>query len=116
MNGITEDGQQEVVVEFCRLAHIPLAHIPNEGKRGAAYGARMKRLGLAKGFPDLFIPKAASGFYGLFIELKRDRTKKATSAQKEWITYLNAQGYRAVVCYGADEAIEEIKKYFGGRK
>lgn len=112
---LTEDGEQEAVVEFCALARVPVVHIPNEGKRSAAYGARMKRLGLAKGFPDLFIPLALSGFHGLMIELKRNRTKKATSAQKDWITYLNAQGYRAVVCYGAEEAIEEIKNYIGGR-
>lgn len=112
---LTEDGEQEAVVEFCALARVPVVHIPNEGKRSAAYGARMKRLGLAKGFPDLFIPLALSGFHGLMIELKRNRTKKATSAQKDWITYLNAQGYRAAVCYGAEEAIEEIKNYIGGR-
>lgn len=113
---LTEDGEQEAVVEFCALARVPVVHIPNEGKRSAAYGARMKRLGLAKGFPDLFITLALSGFHGLFIELKRDRTKRPTKEQREWIEYLNAEGYRAVVCYGAEEAIEEIKKYFGGKR
>lgn len=113
---LTEDGEQEAVIEFCELAHIPIVHIPNEGKRSAAYGARMKRLGLAKGFPDLFIPLALSGYHGLMIELKRDRTRKATSDQKEWINYLNDQGYRAGVCYGAEEAIAEIINYMEGRK
>lgn len=31
--------------------------------------------------------------------------------QKEWITALTEQGYKAVVCKGADEAIRAIKEY-----
>ena len=112
----TENGEQEAVVQFCELSHIPVAHIPNEGKRSAAYAAQMRRMGLAKGFPDLFIPVPASGFHGLFIELKRDRKSKPTEQQKAWVEYLNSVGYRAAVCHGADAAIEEIKNYCGGIK
>lgn len=112
----TESGEQEAVVQFCELMRIPVVHIPNEGKRSAAYAAQMKRMGLAKGFPDLFIPVARSGFHGLFIELKRDRGSKPTAEQKSWIEYLNRAGYRAAVCHGADAAIEEIKNYCGGKK
>ena len=32
--------------------------------------------------------------------------------QKEWITYLNAQGYCAVVCKGFDDAKEKVEGYF----
>lgn len=110
----TETGEQEVVVQFCELMHIPVVHIPNEGKRSAAYAAQMKCMGLAKGFPDLFIPVAVSGFHGLFIELKRDRKSKPTEQQRAWVEYLNRAGYRAAVCHGADAAIEEIKNYYGG--
>lgn len=111
----TETGEQEAVVQFCELMRLPVVHIPNEGKRSAAYAAQMKRMGLAKGFPDLFIPVARSGFHGLFIELKRDRGSKPTAEQKAWIEYLNRAGYRAAVCHGADAAIEEIKNYCGGK-
>ena len=112
----TEDGEQEVVVRYCELRRIPVVHIPNEGKRSAAYAAQMKRMGLAKGFPDLFIPVAVSGFHGLFIELKRDRKARATDTQKAWLEYLNKEGYRAAVCHGSEEAMREIENYFGGRK
>ena len=112
----TESGEQEAVVQFCELMRIPVVHIPNEGKRSAAYAAQMKRMGLAKGFPDLFIPVAASGFHGLFIELKRDRKASATETQKVWLEYLNKEGYRAAVCHGSEEAMKEIENYFGGRK
>ena len=111
----TENGEQEAVVQFCELSRIPVAHIPNEGKRSAAYAAQMRRMGLAKGFPDLFIPVPASGFHGLFIELKRDCKSKPTEQQRAWVEYLNSVGYRAAVCHGADAAIEEIKNYCGGK-
>lgn len=112
----TEDGEQEVVVRYCELRRIPVVHIPNEGKRSAAYAAQMKRMGLAKGFPDLFIPVAVSGFHGLFIELKRDKKSKAKDTQKAWLEYLNKAGYRATVCRGSEEAMKEIESYFRGKK
>lgn len=107
----TEDEVQEAVVEFCDCLHIACVHIPNESKRSAAYGAKMKRMGLRKGFPDLFIPMARQGFHGLFIELKVDKSSRVQPEQKTWIVYLNEHGYKATICCGADEAIEEIKKY-----
>lgn len=107
----TEDDIQEAVVEYCELMHIVAVHIPNESKRSETYGAKMKRMGLRKGFPDLFIPTAKQGFHGLFIELKRDRHSRVSAEQKAWIVYLNEHGYRSTICYGADEAINEIKNY-----
>ncbi len=106
----SEDAEQEAVVEYCDLRHIPIVHIPNEGKRSLSYAAKIKRMGLRRGFPDLFIPLARKCFHGLFIEMKYGKGK-ATKEQAEWISYLNSQGYRAVVCYGTDEALAEIDLY-----
>lgn len=108
----SESGEQEAVVEYCGYRGIEIVHIPNEGKRSERYGAELKRLGLRKGFPDLFLPKVRNGFYGLFIELKRDISSKPTKEQLSWIAKLNAEGYLATVCYGADAAIREIENYF----
>lgn len=108
----TEDAEQEAVIEYCDLKRIVCVHIPNESKRSPSYGAKMKRMGLRKGFPDMFIPIARKGYHALFVELKRDRTCKPTKEQLLWIDYLNKQGYRATVCYGAGEAIGEIEEYF----
>lgn len=107
----TEEGEQEAVIDYCKYAGIEIIHIPNEGKRSAVYGAKLRRLGLRKGFPDLFIPKARKGLHGLFIELKRDRHSHPTKEQLEWIMKLNAAGYCATVCYGAEAAIKEIENY-----
>ena len=109
----TEDDEQIVVRQFCELSKIKLVHIPNEGKRSYITGAKLKAMGLQKGFPDLFVPEAKQGYHGLFIELKRDKTNHPTREQLEWISYLNAKGYYAVVCYGSAAAIAEIRKYMG---
>lgn len=109
----TEAQEQAAVIEFCELLHIPAVHIPNEGKRTQRTGRELKRMGLRKGFPDMFRPAARNGFHGLFIELKRDEKSRVSAEQRNWLAYLNAQGYRAVVCFGADSAIEEIRGYMG---
>lgn len=79
----TESSEQQAVIEYCSYCGIDVVHIPNEGKRSERYGAELKRLGMRKGFPDLFIPQSKKGYHGLFIELKRDITRKPTKDQLE---------------------------------
>lgn len=111
-NTRTEAQEQAAVVDYCTLWGIEIVHVPNEGKRTLANGRQLARMGLRRGFPDLFIPTARKGYHGMFIELKRDIHCKATEHQQRWINYLNRQGYYAVICHGADAAIAEIDKYF----
>ena len=106
----SEDAEQEAVVEYCDLLHIPIVHIPNEGKRSLSYAARMKRMGLRSGFPDLLVPIARGGYHGLFIEMKYGKNK-TTKEQKEWLERLSAEGYACAVCYNAAEAIKTIESY-----
>lgn len=106
----SEDAEQEAVVEYCDLLHIPIVHIPNEGKRSLSYAARMKRMGLRSGFPDLLVPLARGGYHGLFIEMKYGKNK-TTKEQKEWLECLSAEGYACAVCYNAAEAIKTIESY-----
>jgi hypothetical protein len=96
---------------------------------------KMKRSGYSKGFPDIFVyePKryvikdnfCLDGHYelycGLAIEIKTKagepypETKKGKPSveQYTWIKQLNENGYRAVICYGYQECVEEINKYLG---
>ena len=106
----SEDAEQEAVVEYCDLLHIPIVHIPNEGKRSLSYAARMKKMGLRRGFPDLLVPLARGGYHGLFIEMKYGKNK-TTKEQKEWLERLSAEGYACAVCYNAAEAIKTIENY-----
>ena len=85
--------------------------------------ARAKKAGMKKGYPDIFLPTARGGYFGLFIELKRPANKllgtqkgSSTQEQREWIEILNTQNYKAKICYGASEAIELLKEYLENEK
>ena len=109
----SEAAEQEAVVEYCDVRHIPIVHIPNEGKRSVSYAAQLKRAGMRKGFPDLFVPLAREGFHGLFVEMKYGRGSTSPE-QEEWLALLRENGYRAVVCRGFEEAAREICRYAKG--
>lgn len=113
----SESDEQRVIVQWCDAfkARYPelklLYHVPNGGKRTAREAARFKAEGVKPGVPDLVLPVARNGYHGLYIELKRRKGGTVSDNQKEWIKALTEQGYRAVVCKGADEAISEITAY-----
>ena len=111
----SEAEEQKVVVQWCDLRKIPIAHIPNEGKRSVAYAALLKAMGLRKGFPDLIVTLPKGGYHGLFIEMKYDKGKPSPE-QKEWIHLLRSHGYAVAVCYDANEAIKTISDYLKGAR
>lgn len=119
----TEAGAQEAIFSWCdimrgsypelRLLH----HIPNGGQRNKSTAIALKRQGVKAGVPDLMLPVARHGFHGLYIELKKaDKTNKATALQKQWLRDLTDQGYKAVVCYGYDEAVAVLADYLAQEK
>lgn len=89
-------------------------HVPNEGKRSASTGRRLKREGLKSGVSDICVPVAKSGYSNLYIELKTGKNK-ATESQLEFIGGINKYGGKALVVYEAENAIEVIQAYFEGR-
>lgn len=88
-------------------------HVPNEGVRSKANGARLKAEGMKAGVPDVCLPCARCGYHGLYIELKAG-SNKPTRSQEEWIADLNGQGYYAVVCWGWESAQKVIMMYLTG--
>lgn len=70
-----------------------------------------KRSGLLKGYPDIFLPLRNKEYSGLFIELKRVKGGVVSPEQKDFLSFLNSQGFKAVVCRGSKEAIETIECY-----
>lgn len=87
-----------------------LYHIPNEGKRSAVTGARLKAQGLKSGVPDVCLPTAHGGYIGLYIEMKV-KPNKPTENQKRWLRALREAGHMVAVCYGFEEARNLIEKY-----
>lgn len=85
-------------------------HVPNEGKRSAATGSRLKQAGLKPGVPDIVLPVARGGYIGLYIELKYGRNK-ASENQKNWLRDLGGQNHLTAVCYGWEQAKDLIESY-----
>lgn len=111
---MAESDEQITVIEYCDVRGIPVFHIPNGGSRNAREAANLKRQGVRKGVPDLFIPVPSGGYHGLFIEMKRaDGKGRVSKEQAEWIRLLQAQGYRAHACNGAANAIALIRQHLG---
>ena len=134
-----EDREHIRVVNYVRdrLPDIVAFHIPNEGKKSAFEQYKHRIMGALKGCPDFVFmsPKYKSisskevVYNGLFIELKAQEHKrivmkgkdagkikktkgKLSNEQKIVIDKLNQIGYKAVCCYGSDEAIKVIDDYF----
>jgi hypothetical protein len=112
-----ESVEQERLFQMCLLhrREFPdlewLFAIPNGGWRHKATAAAMQRQGVKPGVPDLALPVARGGCFGLFIEMKRVRDGAVSENQKKWLAQLAALGYRAVVCRGCDEAWQELTTY-----
>ena len=87
-----------------------LYHTPNGGSRNIAEAANLKRMGVKAGVPDLCLPYPSGKYHGLYIEMKTDKGRP-TAAQREYLSWLNQAGYKAVMCHGAEEAIEQIWGY-----
>ena len=73
--------------------------IPNGGKRGKVQAMKLKREGVRRGVPDLFIPSLK-----LFIEMKKPEGGRVSKEQKDWLKYLTVYNYNAVVANGFEQA------------
>lgn len=105
-----EADEQRAVIEYCEYKHIPIFHIPNEGKRSYMTARKLREQGLKRGVPDLFLPEPHGSYHGLFIEMKFGKNT-LTEAQKRWCRILSANGYAVLVCWTAEAAIKGIVKY-----
>ena len=112
---LTEDAVTESIVAYCNLRDIPIAHVPNEGKRSVQYGARLKKMGMQKGFPDLIIPLPNGKYHGLYIEVKVNNNT-TTVDQKKWLTLLHCNGYAATACWGIDDSLAVVNRYLRGEE
>ncbi|MBU2968736.1 hypothetical protein KO527_05160 [Pseudoalteromonas sp. C2R02] len=90
-----------------------LAAIPNGGHRAKSTAGKLKAEGQKAGYLDIVLDLAHGGHFGLKLELKRQDKKKATISklQEASIARLSADGYFAVVAYGAEQAIKIINDY-----
>jgi len=81
-------------------------------RSSAKTGAKMKKMGYKKGFPDIFIYRASRGCYGLSIELKVKGGTKSFE-QKSWKACLITNGYQALIMpttLNVEDGLEWLKE------
>ena len=114
-----EDQDQMAFMEWLRVAYPDVYDvafaIPNSG-RTPQQGAKLKKLGVKAGVPDVMVCVAKGLWHGLFLEFKRAATDTiakgiVSPAQKDRMAKLHARGYRCDVVYGIDEAMEAMISY-----
>ncbi|MNV47489.1 VRR-NUC domain protein [compost metagenome] len=115
---IDREGQEQAALLTELRIRLPevadlIFHVPNGGHRVKAVAAKLKAQGVKAGIPDLVLPMARGGFFGLYIEFKATPPNDAaiSDSQHERIRKLNAQGYLAVVCRGHFDTMEQIRAY-----
>ena len=106
----SEHLEQVRLVSWFRRSYpsVRIFAIPNGGARSGLQGAKLKAEGVSPGVPDLFVPE-----WSLWIELKREAGGTVSSAQKDWIAYLEGIGHRVIIGRGFEDAkrqIEDVKK------
>jgi hypothetical protein len=114
---VPEDFEQELVMRWAtgQVDSWPelalLFHIPNGGLRGKREAARLKRMGVKPGVPDLCLPVARGGFHGLYVEMKRNDGGRVSTEQKAWLAALHAAGHCVAVAEGHEQAIAVLRDY-----
>lgn len=112
----SEDEEQQKVIYWAELMSNAypdlqmLYHVPNGGSRNRVEAAKLKRMGVRAGVPDLVLPVPRNGYAGLYIELKVGENRPSKN-QKNWLEKLMIQGYKSLVCYGGNEAINVLEQY-----
>ena len=115
----TEADEQRVLAAWLDAMGILWAHPPNSGYRAglnrdaqvaSIAGARLKRLGVKAGLPDILIfqvPPAEdyASVRGVAIELKRREGGAVSDEHKAWLKDLRDVGWLTRVCLGAADAI-----------
>jgi len=85
-------------------------HFANERKCTVMEGRKLKRMGVKKGVLDFHLAVPASGYHGLWIELKVEKGK-LSKEQISFISRKNSRGYFAIAVWGFNAAKEVILTY-----
>lgn len=114
-----EKEEQISFVEYCEMNGICVVSTQNGFKMPkaafnyAAYSRTLKKMGLAKGFPDLIIleKNKSKTHEVLFIEMKRQKGGSLKPEQKEWVSKLDNKDYCVGVAKGCESAINILNNY-----
>ena len=123
---ISEANEQMLLVQYLKLQYPNVIFNADMSgiKLSIGQAMKQKKLGMPKGYPDLFIAEPNGTYNGLFIELKKSGLKlkkkdgtwinEHIEEQALMIDRLLERGYYATFCIGFDEAKQTIDNYFKG--
>lgn len=109
---VPEHVEQAHLARWLDFRGVLFCHVGNGEARSPAAGAKLKRMGVKSGVPDLLIftpPKDPDAHWrGVAIELK---TKSGTVSgnQKAWLRRLEDSGWLVRVCRGSQDAIHWLQ-------
>ena len=111
-----ESEEQFLFCEYLRVNGYRYTSTQNGAVLGGnrfAQMAKFKKTGLAAGFPDLivFAKNQSKTADVLFVEMKRKKGSVLSPHQKEWIKWLDDNGYNVAIAKGHEQAIEFFNKY-----
>lgn len=117
----SEHGDQAALVAWLKMTGIwdkyGVFAVPNGMPIPASPRVRakivnyMKAEGMRPGAADLFFPVARGGFFGMFVEMKREDGGQLRDNQKEFLEIVERAGYFTAVPAGYDEAIGIVQDY-----
>jgi hypothetical protein len=114
-NFASEAHLQAAVIRYIKLKYSGARYCASLGgqyQKSHKQNKKATATGYVAGVPDLQIMEARGGYFGLFLELKLNKTRRASPAQTAWLMDLNIRGYKAALVTGFDECIDTIDGYF----
>jgi len=121
-SGPSELSEQIRLVARLERAGIVFFHVPNGGRRSRVEAITLKKSGVRRGVPDLVIPVPPAQLHcsrcmrpavvGAVVELKRADGKPSDVRveQRHWLELFEANGWLAIVAFGADDAAEQLRR------
>lgn len=123
---MSEHDEQAAVIEWARwnagkchcldwLHAIPNgAQFGRDRKMAVIQANRLKAEGLTPGICDLFLPFAARGYHGFYVEMKAPgKIREVRPGQADFMAYAESVGYLCQVHDSAQSAIEALQWYLG---
>jgi len=105
----TEHQEQVALCSYLDMHAIPYLAIPNGGSRNIIEAVRLKRAGVKRGAPDLLI--FLDNGKNIACEMKTRTGGRVSSEQDVWQRFFaNRPLWIAMICNGAQEAINKIKE------
>lgn len=108
---LTEAQEQILLSTWLTKSGIRHSASANGEKRNLYTGLKLKRMGVSAGYPDIEIQIPRKPYHGLFLELKRESGGILSSAQRDWLAYLQEKRYFASCASGFEEAKSIITRY-----